>query len=88
VFLVCFASQTSENIKILPREDQDRIRRRHESRNTNGHAWPIRPKDDDPVADNIGIYPRLNRGLIFNGVTVFRLRARLTISAIEFYESR
>ena len=51
------------------------------------HGLPVR-KDDDPVADNIGIYTRLKRGLIFNGVTVFRLRARLTISAIEFYESR
>jgi len=28
------------------------------------------------------------RGLIFKGVTVFRLRARLGISPIEFYESR
>jgi hypothetical protein len=54
--------------------------------NTQGRAWPARPQD--LVANNIGIYPRLNRGLIFNGVTVFRLRARLTSSAIEFYESR
>jgi hypothetical protein len=82
------ASQTSENIKILPREDQDRIRRQHECRRIPEavHGLPVR-KDDDAVADNIRIYPRLKRGQIFNGVTVFCLRARLGISPIEFYES-
>ena len=45
-----------------------------------GACLPVR-KHDAAVAGNIGIYPRLKRGQIFNGVTVFRLRARLGIFA-------
>jgi hypothetical protein len=82
------ASQTSKNIKILPRRGQDRIRRQHECHQKREvvHGLPAR-KDGAVVADNFGIYPKLKRGLMFKAVTLFRLGARSSPSPIEFCES-
>jgi hypothetical protein len=62
-FLVCLASQTSENVKILPRKDQDRIRLQHECRRVPDavHGLPVR-KDAASIVGNFPICPRLIGG--------------------------